>query len=585
MSTTETAVPKRPLGSHHVPDSAVPWIRRMARLGGLGMLGWLLWRMTEGLPALGEEGFGEAAVEIGLAFIAGIGFILAQEWEIQGATVMAAAGAGLALWSAQSHEPPYSFLMLFLFFGPATLYWLDWQRYKPLWEVFGLLAVLLTILLGGAIGAVRINDALLGPTHPSSTAPALPDSAVEWVWSGGLTTDRAEVRARVSDGATTRLAVSEADDLSDPAWFDGRATSTDDPGLVAFAVDGLAPATTYHYGVEVDGALDTTRTGSFGTFDGGPWSFSLVAGSCARIGSNGAVFDTIRELDPDLFLMTGDLHYGDVATNDRQRFRELYDGVFAQPGPAALYRSVATDYVWDDHDFGPNDADSTSNSRPAAQTVYREVVPSHPLDRDGQQPIYRAFTMGRARVIVTDTRSARSPKGDPDGPDKTMLGADQLDWFLDELTTADATYPLIIWVNSVPWIAEASEGADHWGGYDHERRLIADFIADNDIDGLLMLAGDAHMVAADDGTNSDYSSTGGAAFPVLHGASLDRPGSDKGGPYSEGTFPGGGRFSTVEVEDDGTGMTVTMAGQTWDDTELLSHTFSVDGTEEAAAWR
>ena len=77
----------------------------------------------------------------------------------------------MALWSAQFHEPPYSFLMLFLFFGPAALYWLDWQRYKPLWEVFGLLTVLLTILLGSAIGAVRINDALLGPTHPASAEP------------------------------------------------------------------------------------------------------------------------------------------------------------------------------------------------------------------------------------------------------------------------------------------------------------------------------------------------------------------------------------------------------------------------------
>ncbi len=410
---TETTVPKRPLGSHHVPDAAVPWIRRLARLGGLGGLAWLGWRLSEGIPALGEEGFAEAATEIGLWFIAAIGFVLALEWEIQGATVMAAAGAGLALWSAQFHDPLYSFLVLFLFFGPAALYWLLWQRYKPLWEVFGLLAVLVTILVGSAIGAVRINDALLGPTHPDSAAPNLPDSAVEWLWSGGLTTDRAEVRARVLDGASTRLAVSENGDLSDPAWFEGRPSSVDDPGLVAFTVDGLDPATTYHYGVEVDGSLDTTRTGTFATFDEGPWSFDLVAASCARIGSNGAVFDTIRELEPDLFLMTGDLHYGDVASNDRQRFRELYDGVLAQPGPAAMYRSVPVDYVWDDHDFGPNDANSTSDSRPAAQTVYREVVPSHPLERDGQQPIYRAFTMGRVRVIVTDTRSASEPAEGP----------------------------------------------------------------------------------------------------------------------------------------------------------------------------
>ena len=71
--------------------------------------------------------------------------------------------------------------------------------------------------------------------------------------AGGVTTDRVEVRARVTDGATTRLAVSETADLSDPAWFDGQPASSEDPGLVVFEAEGLDPATGYHYAVEVDG--------------------------------------------------------------------------------------------------------------------------------------------------------------------------------------------------------------------------------------------------------------------------------------------------------------------------------------------
>jgi phosphodiesterase/alkaline phosphatase D-like protein len=366
---------------------------------------------------------------------------------------------------------------------------------------------------------------------------------------------------------------------------DGDPSSAEDPGLVRFAVTGLAPATGYHYAVEVGGALDLVRAGEFGTFGEGAWDFVLTSASCARIGSNGAVFDAMREIDPDLFVMYGDLFYGDVATNDRDRFRELYDGIQDEPGPAAFYRTVPWDYVWDDHDYGPNDADSTSDSRPAAQTVYREVVPHPPLVRTGQQPIHHAFTIGRARVIVTDLRSERSPKEDPDGPLKTMLGQDQLDWFLDELAAADEVYPLIIWVNSVPWIADAEDGADHWGGYAHERRLIADFVADNGIDGLLVLAGDAHMVAIDDGSNSDYSSTGsGSGFPVLQAAALDRPGSDKGGPYSHGAFPGPGRFGVVEVSDDVDSLTVTLRGTTWDGVELTSYRYTIDAGEEASAW-
>jgi hypothetical protein len=588
-STIDPGVPdgaRRPLGSHHVPDAAVPWLRRSARLwGGAAFLGWLLWRLTQGVPRAGEAGWWQATIEIGLWAVAVTGYVVALEVEIIGATIMAGAGAGFALWVSQYHDPMFGIAMLVLFSVPAVLYWLVWQRYRPIWQLASLGALLAAIVAVGALGAFEVWKATLGPTHPASVVEPLPDSAVTWVWSGGITSTSAEVRARVDgDAATSRLAVSPTSDLTGARFITGRSASTDDSQLVAFTVTGLEPATTYHYAIEVEGELDRVRTGTFGTFGEGAWDFTLASASCARVGSNGAVFDAIRSVEPDLFVMDGDLFYGDVASNDRARIREFYDGVNAQPGPAALYRSVPWAYVWDDHDYGPNDADSTSDSRPAAQTVFREVVPTHELVRDGQQPIHRAFTIGRARVIITDTRSARSPKEDPDGPDKTMLGPDQLAWFLDELRAADGVYPLIIWVSSVPWIGPAEDGADHWGGYDHERRLIADFIAEEGIDGILMLAGDAHMVAIDDGTNSDFSSSGRAGFPVLQAAALDRPGSAKGGTYSHGIFPGGGRFGVVEVLDDGTSMQVTLRGLTWDGQELTSLSYVIDGTEEASAW-
>jgi hypothetical protein len=88
-----------------------------------------------------------------------------------------------------------------------------------------------------------------------------------------------------------------------------------------------------------------------------------------------------------------------------------------------------------------------------------------------------------------------------------------------------------------------------------------------------MLSGDAHMVAIDDGTNSGY---GGAGFPVFQAAALDRPGGVKGGPYSEGTFPGAGQFGTLDVTDTGGDViTLTMTGRTWDGRELVEHTVDV----------
>jgi hypothetical protein len=92
------------------------------------------------------------------------------------------------------------------------------------------------------------------------------------------------------------------------------------------------------------------------------------------------------------------------------------------------------------------------------------------------------------------------------------------------------------------------------------------------------------MVAIDDGTNSDFSSEGGAGFPVLQAAALDRPGTEKGGPYSHGAHPGGGQFGLIDVVDDGRSIEVTLSGRTWEGEELASLRFTVDGEEEAGAW-
>ena len=87
-----------------------------------------------------------------------------------------------------------------------------------------------------------------------------------------------------------------------------------------------------------------------------------------------------------------------------------------------------------------------------------------------------------------------------------------------------------------------------------------------------MVSGDAHMVALDDGSHSGYSSTGSRGFPVLQAGALDRPGSVKGGPYSHGTFPGGGQFGTVTITDDGTSRVgVELTGRTWRNAVLVSY--------------
>ncbi len=324
-----------------------------------------------------------------------------------------------------------------------------------------------------------------------------------------------------------------------------------------------------------DGELDTIRSGTFRTFPDGPASFLAAFGACARVGSNGAVFDAIGDLQPLFYGIIGDSHYGDNDVDDLAKYHEVLDLTLTRPAQAALYRSTSVAYVWDDHDYGANDSDADSFARAAAMASYRQYVPSYEL-AGPFSAVYPAFTVGRVRFVLTDSRAARDPRDRVDDAGKSMLGDEQKAWLKQELADASDTHALVVWVNPVPWIAEVEPGADHWGGYATERRELADHIADNGIDNLVMVSGDAHMVAIDDGTNTNYGpKTEGPGFPLLHAAALDRPGSTKGGPYSEGVVAGGGQFGTLEVLDDGRSVDVVLTARDWQGQTLLEHRFTV----------
>jgi alkaline phosphatase D len=378
------------------------------------------------------------------------------------------------------------------------------------------------------------------------------------LWAGAVTDSSARVVARYEEAGTqVRLAVDTSDDWTSPMVLDGTSPRTN-TNVRHFNLTDLTPQTTYHYALEINGQVDTAYSGHFRTFADGPFSFRVALGSCAVTGSNHPVFETIRKAQPDLFLHMGDFHYEDIVSTIPRPFRLAYRTVHGAKRQADLYRSTALAYVWDDHDYGPDNSSRLAPGRDVAQRVYREYVPHYDLAReDLEYPIYQAFTVGRVRFLLTDLRSARTPNEAPDSI-KTMMGAGQKEWFKNQLARAKDRYPVVAWVTSVPWISGG--GPDRWGGFAEERRELATYIDSIGIaDQMVILSGDAHMVALDDGTHNQYGLEGGGGFPVVHAAALDQIGSVKGGPYTHGPFPNpfavlgstDGQFVLMDVEDDG----------------------------------
>lgn len=574
----------RPQTIRHEPPDVTPEsllssnnVRRLARIWVLiAAATFLALGLRDGIPMNPELGAWQQPVQLVLLLLAALGSLIAWRWEAAGATITTFGAIFLGVLATVENSPRVAFLAAAVFLIPGVLFWFVWQRTQARAVVLALAIAMAGLLAAGGVASAYVYDYLFGPTHPQSMLLAPPVDQVEWIWSGAAASNSITVKARLAhDSADVYLIISEASDMTSRAAAVPAAFDEHDRRLVSFTVSELRADTHYYYAVEANGRLDLARQGQFTTFPDGPASFSFAFSSCARTGSNGVVFDAIREAGPLFYLVTGDLHYSYMDEGDPERFRSEYEQVLAQPAQAALYRSTPLVYVWDDHDYGPNDGDRTSPTRDAARTAYQEYVPHYPPAAP-DAAIYQAFTVGRVRFIVTDIRSERDPNSDPDGAGKSMLGEAQKAWFKAQLLDANEQYPVIVWVNSGPWIDPAGVGKDTWGGFAAERRELSDFIVEHDIQGLVMLSGDAHAVAIDDGTHSDYSTNGGGGFPVMHAAPLDKHGGVKGGPYSEGVYAESGQFGLVTVTDDGgNAVTVTLSGRSYTGQELVSYTFTV----------
>lgn len=403
--------------------------------------------------------------------------------------------------------------------------------------------------------------------------------SVEWVWAGAATPTSVWVRGKVT-GSSTRLVVSEVEDLSNPVFF-GPVSPTSE-GVVSIEATGLEPDTRYWYALEDDGVVDTAFTGTFRTHPPLAEPASFVIGAAGDAGlpgagddsyitnrvSNNPVFDTMRAqaLREEWlqFAHLGDLHYRDIATNDPDDYRQAYHDVLTFNGTLGadarqgrFYRSVPISYVWDDHDYGPNNSDRTHVGRAAAATVYREVVPHYPLPAgSGDAPIYQSWQIGRVLFLASDVRWARDPNTGLDDGTKTMLGADQKRWMERVLRNSNAS--ALVWIMPSIWLSDQAGGdssVDSWGRFRHEREELVDLFGDTGWLGrMVQLTADKHALSISSGPGNPW-----GGFPVFMFASMDsHHGTVPERQYDVGQSPGRQRYGTLRVVD--SGHTIALHG-------------------------
>ncbi len=260
-----------------------------------------------------------------------------------------------------------------------------------------------------------------------------------------------------------------------------------------------------------DGAIRATPMMS-APFDAARPLTRIVFASCQQQNEDQSIWRRLEAERPGLVLLMGDNVYGDVRSADPSlpELKAAYMRLAASEPFARLRATAPVLTVWDDHDYGLNDAggDFALKTRSEALFDYVWAVPAKD-PRRAHPGVYGSFFAGpdgkRAQIILLDTRFFRSPLKPTDAqnvkgkerylpdldPAKTMLGEAQWAWLAEELKKpAD----IRILVSSIQ-VLSSGHGWEAWRLLPAEQAKLLATLKDSGARNVVILSGDRHFGA------------------------------------------------------------------------------------------
>ncbi|MCA9088207.1 MAG: alkaline phosphatase D family protein [Planctomycetaceae bacterium] len=344
--------------------------------------------------------------------------------------------------------------------------------------------------------AQRNNDGLLIPGRANGRKGKLPEVTVpvnelEGACPGAV----GEVRIRyglqpdLSDALVTAwVPVTEATDF-----------------IHQFSLQDLKPGCRYKYVSEVRAGANASVHQHSGHFETAPEPEASVdvrfcVMTCQGYPDRGHpdghdIYPSMQALQPRFGVLTGDLVYYDndlprAVTPELARYH--WQRMFSLPRLVDFNSNVGTYWLKDDHDTLNDDSWPGREMGAFTFAEGQEIFRQQSCIQGPQA--YRTVRWGRhLQLWMTDGRDHRSPNRMVDGPDKTIWGQEQKDWFKRTVSESDATWKIL--VSPTPLVGPDRKGKNDNhanAGFQHEGDEIRHWIQEHVPERFFVICGDRH---------------------------------------------------------------------------------------------
>ena len=267
---------------------------------------------------------------------------------------------------------------------------------------------------------------------------------------------------------------------------------------------GLSPNTLYR--VKVQGRKDSDSpvfeiSGHFRTapFEEEAFPVTFTSTSCQYFWDfddperGFKIYDSMIKLRPDFHCQTGDYVYYDKPgpmAGSVELARHKWHANNSWPSIREFYAQTPIYQQKDDHDMMYNDA--SPHMKPFGELSFQDglAIWYEQVPLEGKP--YRTFRWGKdLQVWIVEGREFRSDNWMPDGPDKTIWGEEQKEWFVNSVERSDATFKVLLSPTPVVGPDRSSGKNDNHANkaFETEGKWLRAFLAEHSV---FVVNGDRH---------------------------------------------------------------------------------------------